>query len=77
MFRVDAVDNKTKHVSDELRLSNMLLVRHQTVIDNAVRPVINSSQSLPVWLGISIYNIISMDDKNQILTTKMLKQMVR
>lgn len=62
--------------TNETRLLNVLRTRLRTLSDTTLRPVRNSSSSVNVRLGMSLYYILGMNDKSQVLTTKMQKQMV-
>jgi len=62
---------KLSQLGDEQRLFNHLINGYQ----RAVRPVHNASTPVQVKLGLSLINILDLDERNQILTTKMWLQM--
>ncbi|KAI8792697.1 acetylcholine receptor subunit alpha-L1 isoform X1, partial [Biomphalaria glabrata] len=52
-------------LTDEQRLLKALTTNY----DPAVRPVYNSKQAVLIRLGITLTQIIDVDEKNQVLTT--------
>lgn len=73
---VNVICNETSYLSEEARLVQMLLRVQNLISGSIARPVRNSSVSVEVQFKIAIYYILSVNDKNQLLTTKIWKQMV-
>ncbi|KAK0051290.1 acetylcholine receptor subunit alpha-L1-like isoform X1, partial [Biomphalaria pfeifferi] len=58
-------DDPNMFLTDEQRLLKALTTNY----DPAVRPVYNSKQAVLIRLGITLTQIIDVDEKNQVLTT--------
>jgi len=62
-------------MSDEKRLIKRLLNRYQSV-GVVGRPVFNQSETIQVNYGLSLIQILEMDEKNQVLTTNVWSRYV-
>ncbi|KAK7002839.1 neuronal acetylcholine receptor subunit beta-3, partial [Biomphalaria glabrata] len=58
-------DPEPKFQSSEQRLMNYLVRNY----DNSVRPVYDSTQAVDIQLGLTLTQILDLDEKNQVLTT--------
>ncbi|KAH3866419.1 hypothetical protein DPMN_029482, partial [Dreissena polymorpha] len=54
-----------EHISSEQRLMKYLLWKYES----SVRPIFNSSRPVNVALGLTLTQILDLDEKNQVLTT--------
>ncbi len=57
-------------MSDEKRLIKKLLDTYEKV-GLMGRPVTNTSEAITVYYGLSLIQILDLDEKNQVLTTNM------
>jgi len=71
----DTVDQEITK-SDEVRLIQTLCSRLLSAFGTISRPVLNASHSIRVQFGLSLYQIIGINDKSQLLTAKMWKDIV-
>jgi len=62
-------------MSDEKRLIKYLLGNYQEV-GVVGRPVFNQSETIKVSYGLSLIQILEMDEKNQVLTTNVWSRYV-
>jgi len=62
-------------MSDEKRLIKHLLDQY-TALGRIGRPVINTSHTVQVYYGMSLIQILDLDQKNQILTTNVWSRYV-
>ena len=62
-------------MSDEKRLIKKLLDDYETV-GVVGRPVYNTSQTISVSYGLSLIQILDLDEKNQVLTTNVWSKYV-
>lgn len=63
-------------LSDEARLVNMIQRRLRLISGTIVRPVVNSSDSVEVQFAMTLHQILGVNDKSQVITVKVWKQMV-
>jgi len=62
-------------MSDEKLLIKSLLDRYETM-GIVGRPVYNSTQNIKVYYGLSLIQILDVDEKNQVLTTNVWSRYV-
>ena len=64
-----------KYTSDEARLIGVLLSRYKSH-KTLARPVLNSNDTLTVYFGLDLQQILDFDEKDQVLQTRMWKEYV-
>ena len=64
-----------KYTSDESRLIGVLLSRYKSH-KTLARPVLNSNDTLTVYFGLDLQQILDFDEKDQVLQTRMWKEYV-
>ena len=64
-----------KYTSDEARLISVLLSRYKSH-KTLARPVLNSNDTLTVYFGLDLQQILDFDEKDQVLQTRMWKEYV-
>lgn len=62
-------------MSDEKRLIKFLLENYETV-GVIGRPVFNTSETIKVYYGLALIQILDLDEKNQVLTTNVWSRYV-
>ena len=62
-------------MSDEKRLIKHLLDQYETV-GRVGRPVFNTSQTIKVYYGLALIQLLDLDEKNQVLTTNVWSRYV-
>ena len=62
-------------LSDEKRLIKRLLEQYETV-GIVGRPVYNTSETIQVFYGLALIQILDLDEKNQVLTTNVWSRYV-
>jgi len=62
-------------MSDEKRLIKSLLQNYETV-GVVGRPVLNHSETIKVYYGLSLIQILDLDEKNQVLQTNVWSRYV-